>query len=169
MNVIMRHQAITLRLDRYYTNIPCKRGHLSERYTVNSCCIECLHPKFISDAKLADRENHIGRETARRQMKVVKVDIHRSEVEHYTKIVHSYAKLRAKCLLLKDVRNKARHKFTNALVHTYGFRMYREDMLNLLDIARDLNWRNMSPDEQTTALLQYKPSVGGWVPPPFRA
>lgn len=29
---------------RYWTGEPCNRGHISQRYTANTCCVECQKP-----------------------------------------------------------------------------------------------------------------------------
>ncbi len=39
--IITRKAAIEQGLNKYYTGRPCKRGHLSERYTVCSSCVTC--------------------------------------------------------------------------------------------------------------------------------
>ena len=41
MNIITRSQAKSQQLPRYFTNKPCKHGHISERSTHNGHCIEC--------------------------------------------------------------------------------------------------------------------------------
>ena len=46
MEIRTRKDAISRRLIRYFTGVPCRAGHISERYTKTSGCIECLHPKF---------------------------------------------------------------------------------------------------------------------------
>lgn len=46
-NSVLRDQAIAAGQTRYTPCVPCKRGHLSERYTKNKACIQCL--KFKSD------------------------------------------------------------------------------------------------------------------------
>ena len=39
--IILRQDAIKKNLDRYFTGRPCKRNHISERYTKSRMCIEC--------------------------------------------------------------------------------------------------------------------------------
>lgn len=39
---ITRNDAAKLGLKRYFTGMPCKHGHDSERYTTTSGCVECL-------------------------------------------------------------------------------------------------------------------------------
>ena len=41
MEIVKRQEAQTKQLVRYFTGIPCKHGHVSERYTKNRCCIKC--------------------------------------------------------------------------------------------------------------------------------
>ncbi len=54
--VISRVEAIAAGLKRYYTGEPCKHGHVAERYTTTSGCLECVHPKL---AKVAlDHTSH---------------------------------------------------------------------------------------------------------------
>lgn len=36
-----REQALALEYSRYFTGVPCKYGHVSERYTCNYNCIAC--------------------------------------------------------------------------------------------------------------------------------
>lgn len=39
--IITRHQAYILGLDRYFTGIPCKNGHIAARYMRGGKCVEC--------------------------------------------------------------------------------------------------------------------------------
>ena len=41
MNIISKNDAAALGYSRYFTGKPCLRGHISERQTANSTCIEC--------------------------------------------------------------------------------------------------------------------------------
>lgn len=41
MDIITLKEAKSLGLKKYYTGKPCPKGHLSERYVYNSCCIQC--------------------------------------------------------------------------------------------------------------------------------
>lgn len=51
METISRQSAADQKLARYFTGEPCKRGHLSERYTVNTGCVECTNPLSISSGR----------------------------------------------------------------------------------------------------------------------
>jgi len=52
--IITRNQAITEQRTRYFTGIPCRHGHVCERYTTTSGCIECLRPKIVKPTVTAD-------------------------------------------------------------------------------------------------------------------
>lgn len=39
--IITREQAIEKGLVNYYTGIPCHKGHLSKRRTLNGVCLKC--------------------------------------------------------------------------------------------------------------------------------
>ena len=54
--VISRQEAKELGLIRYYTGIPCKKGHLAERYVNNKTCFLCLKDKYWEnrDQMIAD-------------------------------------------------------------------------------------------------------------------
>jgi hypothetical protein len=43
MKVISRSEAIAQGLPRYFTNMPCKHGHVAERYAANKSCCECAN------------------------------------------------------------------------------------------------------------------------------
>lgn len=42
MKIISRSEARALSLTRYYTGVPCKHGHLAERFTKGNSCTACL-------------------------------------------------------------------------------------------------------------------------------
>ena len=41
MKIITQMEAARLGLNKYYTGRPCKRGHKSERWTLNGACVQC--------------------------------------------------------------------------------------------------------------------------------
>ena len=48
MNILQRQDAKRLGLSRYFTGIPCKSGHISERQTCSSNCLECKRVSWNS-------------------------------------------------------------------------------------------------------------------------
>lgn len=63
MEVITRKRALAQGLRKYFTGKPCKRGHLAERLTSNSHCLECSAQYF---AERYQREKDLFRERSRR-------------------------------------------------------------------------------------------------------
>ena len=45
MEIISREQAISTGSKKYFTGIPCKNGHISERYVTGYFCVMCLRGK----------------------------------------------------------------------------------------------------------------------------
>lgn len=52
LQVITRDAAHLAGKPRFFTGVPCKHGHLSERYVLQGACIECLkkYKKFAPNA-----------------------------------------------------------------------------------------------------------------------
>ena len=64
MKIVLFNEAKNQKLKRYFTGIPCKHGHLSERLTSNRCCIEC---QKIAEQKYANSKR--GKENKRIKQK----------------------------------------------------------------------------------------------------
>lgn len=60
-----REQAIEAGDPIYYTGKPCKHGHLSERYTINSTCAECQRHKSRVNQQRARASIRARQEAAR--------------------------------------------------------------------------------------------------------
>lgn len=62
MQIISRDEAIELSLVRYFTGVPCKHGHLAERYVAGKSCIVCLYSRNrILQPGYRARPNHIAK------------------------------------------------------------------------------------------------------------
>lgn len=42
MEIVSRSEAFRRNVKRYFTGTPCRRGHLSERFTSSGACLECM-------------------------------------------------------------------------------------------------------------------------------
>lgn len=51
---ITANEAKRLGLKRYFNGVPCKHGHVSERYVINHACIQCMNgrPQNSSQEKV---------------------------------------------------------------------------------------------------------------------
>lgn len=58
LEVITKSEAMSRGLERYFTGIPCKRGHLSERAVSHGHCLECwkAYPRRVPRAALLAKE-----------------------------------------------------------------------------------------------------------------
>lgn len=45
--VISREEAARTGSKRYYTGVPCKKGHLSQRWVCNTQCLACARPEYL--------------------------------------------------------------------------------------------------------------------------
>lgn len=51
MEKITRDEAAKQGINKFYTGIPCRRGHDAERYTINGACVECNATHSASQRK----------------------------------------------------------------------------------------------------------------------
>jgi hypothetical protein len=58
MEIVTKQQAKDRGLKRYFTGVPCKRGHICERYIQGGACIECM---MLANIKNKWYENNIER------------------------------------------------------------------------------------------------------------
>ncbi|PSV43602.1 hypothetical protein C9J47_22300 [Photobacterium indicum] len=61
MEIVTWEEAVVKGLKRYYTGVPCKHGHLSERYRISRICLEC---SIVTREKSKERGGVIKRECA---------------------------------------------------------------------------------------------------------
>jgi len=73
MNIISRKDARLRGLSRYFTGNPCKHGHIVERTTNSSSCIECSK-KYVSNWKQTDAGKQSTQQTSRRHGTVYRED-----------------------------------------------------------------------------------------------
>jgi len=179
MEIITRLQAINNRQSRYFTGQSCKRGHLSERYTLNACCIECLHPKFESDDILARRAARLveigerrsqleARRVSVAQMERFKVTLHSGDLEHFKTLIYLLSTMREPALNPDDIQTKCQPHFRGGLMSLYAFKIFAADKPALIQIALDLDWDRMSPETQASLIANQPRRIDGWVPPPLR-
>ena len=62
MKIITRQKALKQNLKRYFTGIPCKHNHISEKLLSNRTCIQCLLiKKHIRNNKPKIKQENINR------------------------------------------------------------------------------------------------------------
>lgn len=56
MEAISREEALARGLKKYFTGLPCKHGHVCQRYTVTTACVKCM-----ADAQRRFKQSMYGR------------------------------------------------------------------------------------------------------------
>lgn len=52
MDQISRMEAHAVGKNRYFTGVPCIRGHVCERYVTNGGCVDCINFKVVKRARV---------------------------------------------------------------------------------------------------------------------
>jgi hypothetical protein len=102
MNILTRADAIQQREALYFTGVPCRRGHLSPRYTKNGSCKECLHPVFIS----VQSESNKQKKDIHQGMTIQKFRFRASDIQNFKNVVWAISMLRRKHLQAADIETK---------------------------------------------------------------
>lgn len=130
MEIISRQQAITECSNRYFTGIPCKRGHMSQRYTKTANCIDCIHPKF--ENALDARSVAIGR------LERFKMGMNSENLEKFKESLYLLSFMREPSLQPEDVLTKSKPIYRGGTFHVYSFRGFPEDLSTITDIANGM-------------------------------
>lgn len=133
MNVITRDQAIERRLTHYFTGKPCKRNHISQRYTKSLACLECLHPKFSSVE--AEQREHL--KAIREQLVPLYIILYVDQLEGFQLSLLASAMMREPRLRLKDLLSRDK-PLVSGLQVRYRFNCFAEDEQMLLDLGRSM-------------------------------
>jgi 5-methylcytosine-specific restriction endonuclease McrA len=56
MEIISRKEALRRRLTRYFTDRPCKQGHVAERYVSTWTCVECRRASNRRECRVVNPE-----------------------------------------------------------------------------------------------------------------
>lgn len=164
MEIVTRHQAIDQKLSRYYTGKPCKRGHLSERYTQMSACIECLHPKFensdIRDRRtareLVESEKKTAREAihrARAKMVHIKIQLHQDDIDLFHAVLLAASIAHEPSIQLRHLLSRFVPKCTGPKTHIRGFMVFPEDE-TMLRVLQDSLEAARRPAVSLNAMVQ---------------
>lgn len=56
--IISRKHAVSMGLSRYFTGVPCKRGHKAERRTSSNDCVECSKERQRTEKERSRKAKH---------------------------------------------------------------------------------------------------------------
>lgn len=112
MKIISRKEAKALGLKRYFTGMPCKNGHVAERYMQSSNCVECQNEKANSDE---------GRRYRSKYMKVHKDHFNqlrkkperKKRIRAYDRVYHARP----------DIKKKARARYRERFQSDMAYRI----------------------------------------------
>ena len=81
MEIISRDQALASGQRYFFTGKPCRRGHVSKRYTLNGGCDECIHPRFAVQPETPRIIDIRQSDPARMELERAKIDLQRKRLE----------------------------------------------------------------------------------------
>lgn len=169
MQIVTREEAITRQSARYFTGKPCKRGHISERYTKMAACIECLHPKFTSIesrrrgamalVKLGEKREQERLAVVARSLDRIKIRLHPNDVELFESALLAAAIGHEPSMGLRHLRTRFVPKIYGKEIRLHCFRCFPEDKSTLfalqdsLESVRRPTVAPLSPQQRLEAAL----------------
>lgn len=141
MNILTRQDAIAQRLSRYFTGLPCKHGHISQRYTKTLNCIECLHPTFEAQDIKQRREARAALKPTRLDlsgMKLIKIRLHKNDLDLFESMAMAAAMMHEAAIKLRNIRSRLVPKVIGIDLHIYGFMCFPDDEAMLREFQDSL-------------------------------
>ena len=120
MKIVSRKKAMEMSLTRYCTGTPCKNGHVSERWTKSSTCVDCdreyqssdEYKQYKAEYKRKNKERIRAVANARNKTEAVReYDRAYRKTERYKKKYREYRSAR----YLKDPGFRLRHSLKSRL------------------------------------------------------
>lgn len=90
MKKISRQDAIKRKLKRYFTGIPCSKGHVTERFVTSACCKDCAYIQNAKRPVKGGKKNKFGVPSKEYRKKYFKEwhDAHREYFKKYCRDYH---------------------------------------------------------------------------------
>lgn len=160
MEIITRQRAIKERLHKYYTGVQCKNGHISQRYTYNSVCLECIHPKIESPlgAERALRnEQRVKRLKGIGKLQRAKFRVENSNLTTFRILVQGLALMECAELRVTDVESKARPIY-GSVFSIWAFRVFP----SMVPVLRRLEYQAYNAVKTVTPPAYVPPADESW-------
>jgi hypothetical protein len=154
MEIITRQQAIMSRSTKYFTGVPCRNGHIAQRYTRCAVCLDCLHPKFSTDPAAAATANSAARDlnyklaVAKIQMIRIKIVLHSEDLALFIGVAHALSICREPALSPEDLLTKFTARPRGDSTYLHAFKCYPEDAAALYQLQEDLTFVRLTPAQQ---------------------
>lgn len=156
MELTSRQEAISKGLGRYFTGSPCKHGHITQRFTSSSGCVECVHPTFVNhewQARRAEayrKRSEIEKQRAERErlapviarMTSIFIVLHPLDLGVFQAFAHAAAMFHEPTLSLSHIETKHKPKQWGSK-YRHTFLCFESDVASLrsfqdaLDAARN--------------------------------
>lgn len=182
MEIISRQEAKARGLVRYFTGIPCKNGHIAERYTKKSTCVVCKleanRATAAADpeaAKAYFRAHYVANRERYREQHKAYAESHREELKRYHAEYHLANKEKA------NAKNAQWYRENREKMRAYGAARYANNRERFLEYQRKRHeanpqravaavaaWRRKNPDLYRVQQHRYrarKANAGGKLSP----
>lgn len=80
MEIISRQDAIKRGLKKYFTGIPCKNGHISERYLQSSACELCIRGNIPNTDEQRSQRQQIAADRLKLEQEKIKLAAERTRI-----------------------------------------------------------------------------------------
>jgi hypothetical protein len=143
MEILTRQQAIEKQQVSYFTGVPCKRGHISERWTRNGGCKKCMYPDFIAVGGISNKDIHFG-------MAIRKFRFQATDIQNFKTVLWGISILRRKELQAADFETKRLIKVAPGKEGTYSYPLwiFLEDEPYLRGIEKE--WNSATSEKEQT-------------------
>ncbi|RWZ87313.1 MAG: hypothetical protein EO766_12370 [Hydrotalea sp. AMD] len=115
MDIISRKEAREQGLIRYFTGVPCKHGHMSEKLTSSATCLECIRLDSAKSRKedwprVHKHYKKYAKTHKETLNKIARSSYNRKDKQERTQIQFDQRQSRYTSYLLSRVKGRAKHK-----------------------------------------------------------
>lgn len=133
MKFVSRQEAISRKLSRYFTGKACRSGHIAERYTVSSSCVECVHPKL----------NRVDKSQLIRK----RFRVYDDHLEIFKSALFAAAIVREPRITLQELESREQPKQMAPGRYIRAFRIFPEDESMLRELERSLEIKPQTQEQ----------------------
>lgn len=129
-----RAEALNMGSVKYFTGRPCLRGHVANRYAINSGCTECMRRNNIAVREKAYAEPNARRDSLE-ELAQVGMRLFHEDVPRFSDLAIALALVRFPALARVDVVRKTPPTGVAAGTGFYPYRVHPDDVQMLRDVA----------------------------------
>lgn len=129
-----RAEALNMGVAKYFTGRPCLRGHVADRYALNSGCVECMRRNNIAVREKTNAEPDPRRDSLE-ELAQVGMRLFHEDVPKFSELAVAMALARFPALTRADVVRKTPATGVAAGTGFYPYRAHPDDVQMLRDVA----------------------------------